>query len=317
MGITSAAIERIRRYMKANDDRRIDTQSPPDGAVVREYRYKNDGDGMHKLNFYYPAEKMNSGEKLPLIVDVHGGGWIYGDKELNKFYCMYLASRGYAVMGMSYRLLPHTDIRGQIEDIFAACGFIAEKADELGFDADNVMLTGDSAGAHLASLTYFVNGDAELRGIYGVNELTLRFRCLVLSHGACALHDLLLDKNGKRMRGSGLFQRAADRAMFGRGARKSPLYRCSSLEDVAEGRTLPPVMVIGCGKDVFVRHTRRIDGYLRPRCGKYEYDFVGEADGMRLGHVYNILRPEWEESVRVNDASLRFFDECIIKRNKV
>lgn len=313
MGLTSMIIAKVRNYMQTNDDRRIRTQSPPDGAVVREYRYKDDGDGMHKLNFYYPAEQMNRGVKLPLIVDVHGGGWIYGDKDLNKLYCMYLASRGYAVMGMSYRLLPDTDLRGQVEDIFAACGFIAEKAEELCFDADNVMLTGDSAGAHLASLTYFVNGDAELRSMYGVRELPLVFKCLVLSHGACALHELLLNKDCKGMRGVGAFRRAADKVMFGRGARKSPLYNRSSLEEVSEGKEFPPTMVIGCGKDVFVRHTRRIDAYVKTRCRKYLYDFVATEEGARLGHVYNILRPEWEESVRVNDASLEFFEECIKK----
>ena len=45
---------------------------------------------------------------------------MYGDRELNQAYCMYLASQGWAVMGMSYRLLPEVDLREQIQDVFAS-----------------------------------------------------------------------------------------------------------------------------------------------------------------------------------------------------
>ena len=55
------------------------------------------------LDVYYLKE--NAG-KLPVIVNVHGGGWVYGTKEVYQFYCMSLAQRGFAVVNFNYRLAP-------------------------------------------------------------------------------------------------------------------------------------------------------------------------------------------------------------------
>ena len=85
----------------------------PQDVDVEEFSYVQDGHEMHKLNVYRPK---NAKGVLPLIVDVHGGAWIYGDKELNKNYCMHLARRGYCVAGMSYRLLPEVTLKEQVEE---------------------------------------------------------------------------------------------------------------------------------------------------------------------------------------------------------
>ena len=60
---------------------------------------------------YYPAE--NDG-KLPVIIDIHGGGWMYADKDLNIFYNQYLASRGFLVFSVSYRLVPSVAVPDQL-----------------------------------------------------------------------------------------------------------------------------------------------------------------------------------------------------------
>ena len=78
---------------------RLASQTPPQGVEVWEgLPYDEDGHPMHTLNLYRPAGVSGP---LPTVVDIHGGGWMYGDRQLNRNYCMYLASRGYAVMGMS------------------------------------------------------------------------------------------------------------------------------------------------------------------------------------------------------------------------
>lgn len=102
---------------------------------------------MHTLNLYRP---LGADGSLPVIVDIHGGGWMYGDRELNQAYCMYLASQGWAVMGMSYRLLPEVDLREQIQDVFASFHWLERHAGTYGLDLDRLCLTGDSAGGHLA-----------------------------------------------------------------------------------------------------------------------------------------------------------------------
>ena len=56
------------------------------------------------LDVYRPREA--SGKRLPVIVSIHGGGWVYGNKEVYQFYCMSLAQHGFAVVNHTYRLAP-------------------------------------------------------------------------------------------------------------------------------------------------------------------------------------------------------------------
>ena len=60
------------------------------------------------LDVYRP--KLNIKGKLPVIMSVHGGGWVYGDKDVYQWYCMNLAQRGFAVVNYSYRLAQNTNI---------------------------------------------------------------------------------------------------------------------------------------------------------------------------------------------------------------
>ena len=98
------------------------------------------------LDVYRPAGRV--GEKLPVIVSVHGGGWVYGDKELYQFYCMSLAQRGFAVVNFSYRLAPEVKFPASLEDTNAVFAWVLSHAEEYGFDTDNVFAVGDSAGGH-------------------------------------------------------------------------------------------------------------------------------------------------------------------------
>ncbi len=108
------------------------------------------------LDVYKPKDKVD--QKLPVIVSVHGGGWVYGDKGLYQFYCMNLAQRGFAVVNYSYRLAPENRFPAALEDSARVVEWIFAKAEKYGLDTNNIFLIGDSAGAQLAgqlcALTY-------------------------------------------------------------------------------------------------------------------------------------------------------------------
>lgn len=307
MTLSDFFVKLARESLGKKDGARMAKQTPPDGVEVKEYFYSNDGDAMHRLNVYRPT---NEDGVLPLVFDIHGGAWIYGDKELNRYYCMYLASKGYAVVNMSYRLLPYTDLRGQVQDIFAAARFVCGIAQKEGLDTNRVMLTGDSAGAHLSCLFYCINEKAELAELYGVERVGFDVKCMVLSHGVCDIHEMVLTKKDKKNPFAFAAQKKYDSMMFGAHPTRSPLYAKSSLEEVADGVNFPPVMIIGCERDVYLMHTLRLKRFFENRSPKFLYHFVNREEGPYLGHVYNILRFEWEESVKANDRSLAFFDEC-------
>ncbi len=102
------------------------------------------------LDVYRPKTAGDS--KLPVIVNVHGGGWIYGDKETYQFYCMDLCRRGFAVVNFSYRLAPEYKFPSQLEDTNMVFHWVLRHAEEYGFDIDRIYAVGDSAGANILAL---------------------------------------------------------------------------------------------------------------------------------------------------------------------
>lgn len=99
---------------------------------------------------FYPAP---SGGRPGLIVFIHGGGWSKGDKSMGtKNKASHYNAMGYAFASLNYRLVPETDPAGQAADVALALAALRAKSDSLGFDPDRIILTGHSAGAHLAAL---------------------------------------------------------------------------------------------------------------------------------------------------------------------
>jgi len=98
------------------------------------------------LDVYKPAASKN--DVLPVIVSVHGGGWVFGAKEGYQFYCMDLARRGFAVVNFSYRLAPENKFPTSLEDTNRVFAWVLSHAREFGFDINNIFAVGDSAGGH-------------------------------------------------------------------------------------------------------------------------------------------------------------------------
>ena len=105
---------------------------------------------MQKLDVYRP--KQAQGEDLPVIISVHGGAWMYGDKERYQYYCMSLAQRGFAVVNFTYRLAPEYKFPAQLEDLNLVCKWVMKRAGRFHFDTERIFAVGDSAGAHLLGL---------------------------------------------------------------------------------------------------------------------------------------------------------------------
>jgi acetyl esterase/lipase len=105
-----------------------------------------------------PLQKVEfwpgAGAKSPLVVFVHGGGWKRGDMtmmdgsaKLNHWHAL-----GYAVASVDYRLVPQASVEDEAADVAAAVGYLHFHAAALGFDGSRIVLSGHSAGAHLAAL---------------------------------------------------------------------------------------------------------------------------------------------------------------------
>ena len=94
-------------------------------------------------------------DKAPVVIAVHGGGWQIGNPKFYQHWGSYLAKNGYAVFAVSYRLSKPgaKTFPGAVYDVKSAIQFVRANAAQLGVDPDRIALMGDSAGAHLVSLT--------------------------------------------------------------------------------------------------------------------------------------------------------------------
>ena len=140
----------IRKTWTANDKKRDSGLKTPEDVCRYDDIVYGSSKSEQVLDVYRP--KRYEGKKLPVIVSVHGGAWVYGNKELYQFYCMSLAQRGFAVVNFTYRLAPENIFPAQLEDVSLAFEWLCKNSKEYGFDTEEIFALGDSAGAHLLAL---------------------------------------------------------------------------------------------------------------------------------------------------------------------
>ncbi len=146
----SAMSDMVRKMFAEGDAKRDAGLTTPEDIVrYDDIAYGNEEPKWQMLDVYRPKGKEG---KLPVILSIHGGGWVYGDKEVYQFYCMSLAQRGFAVVNYSYRLAPEYKYPASFEDTVTVSKWILDHAEEYGFDTDHIFGVGDSAGAHMLSM---------------------------------------------------------------------------------------------------------------------------------------------------------------------
>ena len=99
-------------FERGDNKRDAGLETPEDIRRYDDIAYGGDA-RWQVLDVYRPKNETG---KLPVIVSVHGGGWVYGDKERYQYYCMSLAQHGFAVVNYTYRLAPKFKFPASLED---------------------------------------------------------------------------------------------------------------------------------------------------------------------------------------------------------
>lgn len=282
MDIVQKALGRFWKATEKADQKRISGQTFPDG--IRQWidlPYLDDGNMMHLLDVYRPFDAKG---KLPVIIDIHGGGWMYGNKELNKNYCMNLSTLGFVVFNINYRLVPETTVDGQLRDVSSAIKWIGENCENYDGDIENIFLTGDSAGGQLALLTAFLNSNESERKLFSLKEANVKFNAVGLTSPAV---DLLGSVALRQMLPS----------LLGGGYKTSPFYKYMDVAGCYNNHALPPIFVVTSGGDPLRNQARKMRKFLTDNKLEFFYhDWYGEECSRSLPHVFPVLYPEWEES---------------------
>jgi acetyl esterase len=106
-------------------------------------------EGLLRARLYVPDGLPSP---APLLVYLHGGGWVVGDLDTHDQPCRFLAQEaGVRVLAVDYRLAPEHPFPAGLEDTVAAVRFAIEQADRFDTDPTRVAVGGDSAGGNLAA----------------------------------------------------------------------------------------------------------------------------------------------------------------------
>ena len=291
------------KFCDKSDKKRMATQTPPENVVkVKDVEYLDDGNPYHKFDVFYPEGTIPK-EGLPVIIDIHGGGWMYASKDLNEYYCMELANKGYCVFSISYRLVPDVTVYEQIKDCTDALAYINSNMKNYPANKKTVMLTGDSAGGQLALYSTILNNNPNAREIFGTVDTKLNIKCLLLTS------PVTYAKSG------GWFS-IYTKKMWGKDYKAKAAYNYMDLDEIMElANNMPPTYFITSSGDTLA-HDQTVNAYNYFADKGYEceiQDFTDLRDGKKLPHVFSVLDPFDEYGQKAIDNALDYYQKSLLK----
>ncbi len=157
--------------------------APPQGIHQRDVPFATIPGTDRRLlcDLWLPPSDVNT-SGLSLIY-LHGSAWYIGDKDMGtRVLFRHLAAQGHVVMDVAYRMSPETDMAGMVGDAKRAIAWMKEHAAEFGVDPERIVMSGASAGAHLAMLAAYSQDNPELTPLE-LQGLDLTVRGVVSIYG--------------------------------------------------------------------------------------------------------------------------------------
>ena len=278
---------------KIDDEKRNEGLTTPEGIKrFDDIRYGEDERNV--LDVYRPKDAEG---KLPVIVSIHGGGWVYGNKEIMQFYCMSLAEKGFAVVNYNYRLAPKHKHPVPLEDANKVFNWVLENAGVYGFDTDNIFALGDSVGANILGLYCCLCADPAYAEELAVQPPKgFMPKAVALNSGLYRL-----------IRGEEDLLDSLAEAYFPNGGTDEE-YDCIDLGRYVNGK-FPPTFVMTALGDFLTRQAKPFYDRLKAIGVEAEYHCYGSEEN-ELKHVFHI-------DIKLPEARACNSDECAFFLNKV
>lgn len=249
------------------------------------------------LDVYRP--KAAKDKKLPVIVSVHGGGWVYGDKERYQYYCMSLARHQFAVVNFTYRLAPEHVYPAPVCDTNMVMSWIMDNAKEYGFDTEYIFAVGDSAGANILGLYSAICTNPDYAKNYSL-EIPKDFKLKAIALNCGAYH---IDVEGE----AGKQTKMIMQDYLAGGGTKEEL-ELISVENHITG-DYPPTYFMTCSGDFLMEQAKVLQNKLMECQIQHEFHFWGN-NKTKLGHVFH-LNMKLDMAHKCNKEQCEFFKSFI------
>lgn len=241
------------------------------------------------LDIYYPDHTT---EPLPTIVSIHGGGYVYGTKEIYRRYGMDMASRGFAFVNFNYRLAPKWKFPTPLWDTNAVMEWICKNAARYHLDPERIILVGDSAGAQLASQYAAIATNPGYAALFHMTVPEIKIRAVGLN---CGLYKL--DEMAKG--------RLAGLAKDYLGPR--PQFSDPMLQVLpAITGNYPPTYIATAHEDYLRANAKPMYDYLISKGISAAWKCYGTEGDASVGHVFHVTITH-PEAVKCNDDEAAFF----------
>ena len=154
------------------------------------------GDSMeHTLDIYF----RNDGVKKPILIDIHGGGFISHDKKVDSIFANVMAQNGFVVFSLNYRLAyPEYNVFDQIDDIDKATRWVVKHASLYDGENKRMYVVGHSSGGVNAVAEVLLSLSSEMLSDYGFEKRDYTYSGLIIDCGLMHFYKNSIAYNGMR-----------------------------------------------------------------------------------------------------------------------
>lgn len=231
----------------------------PDDVVVTESIPYCSGmvNGQTQTLLLDVATPMNQFKELPVVLLVHGGGWVGGSRTDYRFMQIALAQQQIVAVSVDYRLSPASVFPAQIEDVKCAVRWIREFGKQYRMDTRRVVAMGASAGAHLVALLGTTQGTPQFEGSGGHQRQSSAIDAMVLHGGPYRLGPLVREMSAHPTSDSPASLKAVSMLLGGNTDPSSKPYIDASPATYASPKSAPALLLHG-QNDTVVPHSEAI-----------------------------------------------------------
>lgn len=266
--------DEIRKMFGEGDRKRDAGLQTPEGIQRFDNLLYGENEKWQILDVYRP--KTEEKTKLPVLVSVHGGAWVYGDKEAYQFYCMSLASLGFAVVNFTYRLAPEYKFPASLIDTNLVMTWIIKNQGRYGLDTEHIFAVGDSAGAHLLTMYAALCTNPEYAKKFTiVPPERLKLQAVALN---CGMYSVQVTDDPEDMT-SGIM-----RDYLPNGGDEKEVDMINVIEHITGD--FPPVYLMSANEDFILEQTVLMKRKLSELGIVYQYKKYGTEEHP-LGHVFH------------------------------
>lgn len=244
--------------------------------------------------------QKNVTDKQPVIFNIHGGAWVYGSKEIYKFYCMKLAQKGFTVVNINYRLAPENVFPSALEDINNAVKFVEKYGKDYYADKDRIIIVGDSAGAQLASHYSAILTNKDFSKLFSFELPDVKVKALGLNCGVYDGMATALDSEEKLFRKYLGF------------AESQPDEKILAMTDTMKNITsaFPPSFIMSCEEDFLLPNAEPMYRHLKALGVPVIMKIYGKKGQTEISHVFHI-NCRLDEADRCNNDECEFFRKFV------